>query len=340
MRVSAVVSVLCTIAATILSFLCLFAGWKPDFLEDASIMTLDISKLLRSENGTNTIVSYKNTDASSGSASATTGDHAWYSVHVMNYCEGNFESDGSKTLISCSTGMAFFSFDPIEVLKAQSEGPIAVSFKGDITTVGSKMKDAYKATFFLLCMGLAAAAIEVVLSIVAVIMDLRRPIHGTTISFINLGLATTAFLGLGLASGIITGVMIEAVKKINQSRAETGLVAAKGDKFLAMAWAATGLMLLATCLWLVDYSVERSIARAEIEDMYANRAMERNMRLRRRTLEMGQFDVEQDPVAHPTKVQAVHHYPHRLDTCEHNHGDMISGVSRAADVSLQPAPAN
>lgn len=40
MRVFSIVAVVCTAAAIILSMLSLFAGWQPNFLEDADIIVV------------------------------------------------------------------------------------------------------------------------------------------------------------------------------------------------------------------------------------------------------------------------------------------------------------
>lgn len=66
-----------------------------------------------------------------------------------------------------------------------------------------------------------------------------------------------SFLGLGLASAAITGTMFTLVNTINSQGAYIGLEATKGVVFLCMTWAATILTLLTTCIWLLDYCIER-----------------------------------------------------------------------------------
>lgn len=46
MRVFSIVSVICTAAAVVLSMLSLFAGWQPNFIEDADIMVVSLWNLL------------------------------------------------------------------------------------------------------------------------------------------------------------------------------------------------------------------------------------------------------------------------------------------------------
>ncbi|KAF2087216.1 hypothetical protein K490DRAFT_9852, partial [Saccharata proteae CBS 121410] len=179
------------------------------------------------------------------------GSHDWYTVHVMDYCEGDTDSDGSKKLTGCSRGMAVFSFDPVKIMQSGNAGPLHISFNGQITNISGKLKTAYMATFILLCIGIAGTGLDFVVSIIVVLMDTRRLTHDHA-DFCQIG-----FLGLGLSSGVITGVTVVAVQKINQYGSDIGLSATKGNKFLGMTWAATGLVLIALILWFMDYCVER-----------------------------------------------------------------------------------
>lgn len=66
-----------------------------------------------------------------------------------------------------------------------------------------------------------------------------------------------SFLGLGLASGIITGTMVIFVNTINSQGGDIGLSATQGNRFLAMIWAATIFMFLTVILWVADFLAER-----------------------------------------------------------------------------------
>lgn len=61
----------------------------------------------------------------------------------------------------------------------------------------------------------------------------------------NLG-EQLAFVTLGVASAVATAVIVIAVNRINKYTDEIGISATKGGRFLAMTWAATAVMLLAS----------------------------------------------------------------------------------------------
>lgn len=58
-------------------------------------------------------------------------------------------------------------------------------------------------------------------------------------------------MALGVASGIATAVAVKATEIINEEGNRIGVTASRGNKFLAMTWSATGLMLVATLSWMV-----------------------------------------------------------------------------------------
>ncbi|GME28883.1 Sur7 protein [Neofusicoccum parvum] len=238
------------------------------------VAVLDISRYLQNQTAENTAIVYQQTGAITGGASVTTGKHQWYSIHIMNYCQGNFTSDGSRRLDECSKSTAFFAINPVSLASSKTLGPFQLSFSQTITDVGGKIENAYQAIFFFLCMGIAATGLEFLLGAIIAVTDSRKLTHGTRVSLVNLGLACIALLGLGLSSGVITGVLIETVQKINDIGADIGISAKRGDKFLWMAWSSTVLMFITAIVWFMDYYVERKLLLREIEQMYAVGAME------------------------------------------------------------------
>ncbi|KAB2575282.1 hypothetical protein DBV05_g6023 [Lasiodiplodia theobromae] len=247
-------------------------------------MVLDVSKLLKNQTAENTAIAYEQTGAITASGTMVTGKNEWYSIHVMNYCFGNFSSDGSRTLEGCSKSTAFFSINPVSLANSKTLGPFQISFSQTITDLGGKIENAYQAVFFFLCTGIAATGLVFILGMIIAMVDARRYTHGTRVSLLNLGLSAIAFLGLGLSTGVITGVLVQTVDKINQLGSDVGISACRGDKFLWMAWSSTVVMLIVTIVWFMDYYVERKLLLREIEQMYAAGAFERNAGLRRRSM--------------------------------------------------------
>lgn len=170
-------------------------------------MTLNLSGLAKEllANGTS--------NANSASSDATSlveayGIHDWYSMHVMNYCEGSYSSYNTKTNGSCSGQTPFFYFNPINIMDSQFNTGTNVSVLGvhlgielsasgwpsQITNALKNSEGAYKFMFFMLCMGIAAIGVELIVSLVVFIIDRRIMSHGTSISFINLGLTIVSHL--------------------------------------------------------------------------------------------------------------------------------------------------
>ena len=70
-------------------------------------------------------------------------------------------------------------------------------------------------------------------------------------------MALLAFIAIGLASALVTAVMVKATDLINQYGNDIGVEASKGNKFLALTWAATGVMFVVVLAWVVEFCVGR-----------------------------------------------------------------------------------
>jgi xanthine/uracil permease len=65
------------------------------------------------------------------------------------------------------------------------------------------------------------------------------------------------FLCLGLGSAIATVVIFRATSAVTEFGGGIGLVATRGNTFLAMTWTATILMLFATFGWVGEFMMGR-----------------------------------------------------------------------------------
>lgn len=101
------------------------------------------------------------------------------------------------------------------------------------------------ATFVLYCIGIALSGILIILSLAAILSN------GPGLPIANLLLAFLAFLAFGIGSAILTAFMVKASNLINENGNDIGLYAYKGNKFLALTWAATGAMILAFLAWIL-----------------------------------------------------------------------------------------
>lgn len=126
------------------------------------------------------------------------------------------------------------------------------------------------ATFVLYCIGIAACGLLIIFSIVMFFLPSKYNItatnhhyHSRIIGILAGLLAIIAFLALGIASAIVTVFMVKVVNLVTQYGDEVGVYAYKGDKFLAITWAATGVMLLAVIAWAAECCFRRRIRRRE-----------------------------------------------------------------------------
>ncbi|CAE7202942.1 hypothetical protein CFE70_010510 [Pyrenophora teres f. teres 0-1] len=287
MRFLAILPVLCCTAALILSFLCLFAGHKKGFMEDYSLITLNTSAV-----GENVITKPSSSPSSTLSTlwdlipdSITNGVtneineqvdkfrervgiEDFYSAHMLNYCQGQYtpgekanatlrESDISKNVTSCSKSRATYKFNPTQIIQS------ALDKSGlDVTLSDLKWPEDLQNGIDALNALMAAMFVLYVISICLIFLTLLA----SALSFflattsrltpcVNLLIALLAFVAIGLASALVTAVMVKGTDVLNQHGDGVGLEANRGNKFLALTWAATGLMLVCVVAWVVGFCV-------------------------------------------------------------------------------------
>jgi hypothetical protein len=126
------------------------------------------------------------------------------------------------------------------------------------------------ATFILYCIGIAACGLVIIFSVIAFFLPSNYNItatnhhyHSRFIGVLAGLLAVIAFLALGIASVITTVFMVKVVNIVTQYGNEIGVYAYKGDKFLAITWVATGVMLLAVVAWAAECCSRRRTKRRE-----------------------------------------------------------------------------
>lgn len=283
MRPTALIPVLCCTAALILSFLCLFAGHKKSFMEDYHLMTLNTSLLgetLLEENRTssNPILNLLNEIPNEisesindriGEITARLGIQDWYSAHMLNYCEGQYtpaevanatvsESDISKNVTDCSATRAMYKFNPTQIIEdalnrtTGTEVTLSdLQWPEDIETGIRALNALMAAMFVLYIIAICFIFLAFVAAVAAILLS------GRLSACVNFLLATLAFLAIGLASALVTAVMVKGSSLINKYGNDVGLEANYGGKFLALTWAATGLMLVVVLAWVVEFCVGR-----------------------------------------------------------------------------------
>lgn len=270
MRWSSIITLLCSAAALVLSFLLLFAGNTRSFLQNTDVLTLNTSRLGYTNSGSvdNLITSAEG--SLSGLINSVTSSIAselnisdFYSVHIMNYCEGSYEPNGTAAALGehvtkdttyCSPTKALFHFNVTEVVNQALPSPLSVS---DINWPQA-INDAQNA----IRAASIAASILYILAVVFTGLAFIGAIFGFFTSgrlsaCCNVLIDFLAFLCIGGASGVTTAIIVKAVNALNQYENDLGVSATRGNRFLAMTWAATGVMLIALVVSFVQLCVGR-----------------------------------------------------------------------------------
>ncbi|KAF2635302.1 integral membrane protein-like protein [Massarina eburnea CBS 473.64] len=278
MRPLAILPALCCTVALILSFLILFAGHKQSFMEDYHILTLNTSRL--GESLVNTSMSSSSNPLSSlwdlipsniqgdvqqaaGAVTEQLGIEDFYSAHLLDYCYGQYTpteapnatisgKDIHKNVTGCSNQTAMFWFDPKEILDQaldKSGLPITLDdlkWPDDIQTGLNALRLVSVTSFVLYCISVALIFVALVAAIPAIFTE------GRLFPCLNLLVSILAFLAIGLASSLVTALIVKGSEVINQYGNDIGVEAKKGEKFLALTWAATALVFITMIVWSVQ----------------------------------------------------------------------------------------
>lgn len=280
MRASSILTLLCCAASLILSFLCLFAGHNRRFLSNGDLLTLNMSRLgyvgevLNTTDGDGGFLDSLINDAQgeiNDLINDATEDIAnalnisdFYSVHIMNYCEGLFEPNSTlaaengtkvhKNTTYCSPANALFHFNLTDVVANVLPDQISLSdiqWPDAITDAQNTIRTASIATVVLYILGIAFTGLALFGAIFGIITT------GRVSACVNVILEFLAFLTSVIGSALATTVIVKAVNTLNKYGQDIGISATKGKLFLGMTWAATGLMFIATIVSVVQLVVGR-----------------------------------------------------------------------------------
>jgi hypothetical protein len=305
MRFSALFPMALAIVAFVLSMLCLFAGHKPGFMEDYHIITLNTSTLGYNliPSGTSNDDPTPTSDSIGSFFSNLVEDtkdelvdtlneignsvadrladelgiHEWYSLHLMDMCYGAYKPNttapgASKNVSRCTETTAMYHFDITEQLEYELDlGPFDISLSDlnwpdEIQDGLDALNAATNATFILYCLGIAAAGLAIIASLVAVFL------HGSRlVSIGNWGLAIASFLALLIASIIVTIIQMKASDIINEYGNAIGVYAYRGQKYLIITWVSVAAMFVAVVAWTVEFCVGKRRNRKEFTEKTSRR---------------------------------------------------------------------
>jgi hypothetical protein len=162
---------------------------------------------------------------------------------MLTYCEGQYtpaevanatvsEKDISKNVTQCSKEKAMYQFDPKAIIQEALNKTTGSKVTLDDLKWPQDIDNGIRALNALM-------AAMFVLYIIAIMV------------------ATLAFIAIGLASALVTAVMVKATGIINQYGNDIGVEANWGGKFLGLTWAATALMLVVLIAWVVEFCIGR-----------------------------------------------------------------------------------
>ena len=204
-----------------------------------------------------------------GEVTQRLGIEDFYSAHMLNYCEGQYtpaeaanatlsQDDISKNVTECSKNRAMYKFDPTTILEEALNRTAGLdvtlddlNWPEEIDTGIRTLNALMGAMFVLYCVAIALIFVALLAAAVAVLLS------GRLSACVNFLVSVLAFLAIGLASALVTAVIVKASGIINDKGNDIGLQAHWGGKFLALTWAATALMLVVVLTWVVEFCIGR-----------------------------------------------------------------------------------
>ena len=301
MRFTAAFPILCFVVALILSCLCTFAGTNHDMLEEYSLFTLNTSRLgvqyfeehkpktpspsnnhnsgnfftqlihnatAKVENLTDEAEAAIEDDLNKAfrSLAKDIGLHDFYSIHLLDYCEGYFKPNTTQRNVTyCSDKKGNFDFNVTRVLqselnKTSNKTHMNITL-GDLHWPKAvndglhDLKTAFHVTVVFYYLAIACTALALLASLVGF------AVHGRISALANILVAFLAFFTFMLASAIVTGTTKKAVDVVNKHGKDIDVNAARGDKFIAMTWAGVALCGVACVAWFVEFVIGRRLER-------------------------------------------------------------------------------
>ena len=203
---------------------------------------------------------------------AALGLHDFYSAHLMTFCEGYYEPNGtaasaSENVTYCSNQTTMYFFDPTSIVNGELKKGISlgdIKWPQDIQDGIDALRVASNAMFVLYVLGIALTGVLLITSLVGIFYHhLLLILTNSLLALVSPPLparhqctltspAQLAFFSIGAASAIATAIIVKATNLINSNGSKIGLVAYRGSKFLGMTWAATALLLVAAIAWSFD----------------------------------------------------------------------------------------
>jgi len=286
-----------SLVAFVLACLTLFAGYgkNPGFMEDYHVLMLNTSSLGHNLVPTPASGDNNPTTTSGGGglggfftslvASATAavgaiesdlasiaddvadeladklGIDEFYSLHVMNTCQGSFTPNATApgagyNVTNCTEPLKTAQANITAMLDQQlSIRPVHLSladldFSQDLQHDLDKVAKLLLALAILYILGVGFSGLALLLSVLGLFTYPRHPRSTAITNLLVAGLAAVVLLAGNLTTTIVG---VEVVDEINVHGDHIGLSASMGRGFLGIAWAAFGLMAVASIFWAWEF---------------------------------------------------------------------------------------
>ncbi|KAI0378017.1 hypothetical protein F5Y04DRAFT_165841 [Hypomontagnella monticulosa] len=194
------------------------------------------------------------------------GISQWYSLHIMNVCEGDFAPNATSpgawyNTTNCTAQSPGVHFNLTDVLQKEiDEGPLDINaavipIPDSIQQSIDYLNSFLLALFVLYVLGSAFSGLSFLSCIV--VLTLRRPSIERGTIVINIALAALAALSLAIGSAIATAISKKGVSKINSAGDDAGISAIEGTKFMIISWVAFGVMFVTLLFWSISCCLPR-----------------------------------------------------------------------------------
>ncbi|KAL1873947.1 hypothetical protein Daus18300_003820 [Diaporthe australafricana] len=194
------------------------------------------------------------------------GIKEFYSIHLVDLCQGDFspkptDPEATFDVTNCTEPFKYDLLNVSALLDKQlGVGPFSLNLAdlGLTEDIQDKLDDVPKIIQAIVTMYIIAA-IFIFLSIAGSFgaVALIPNSAGNKIVMGNLGLAGVALFFLLIGNLVTTIGSGQVVEKVTELGDKIGLSAVRGGKFMALSWAAFGLMLLVVLYWCYEFFAEK-----------------------------------------------------------------------------------
>ncbi|KJZ79282.1 hypothetical protein HIM_01433 [Hirsutella minnesotensis 3608] len=286
LRFIVILPLLLALVSFVLNSLTLFAGHKQGFMEDYAVVRLNTSMIghtfLQTAQGDKSKDKDKSKQGALGELEAwwdskkkdakdkvnevagsltdrltdKLGVSDWYSLHIMDSCQGMFAPDPTAlnptlNTTNCTVSSPDNRLNLTHILDQELNlGPLHLSL-ADINWPESlqdmidTLNNALFALFVVYVLAMGLSGLSMLLQVVAVLAP-GKPV----VALANLALASLAGLVCLIGSIITTVAGSKAAKHITERGTRVGISAERGNKFYILGWIATGFMLVVAVFWL------------------------------------------------------------------------------------------